>query len=228
MNQKIILGIANVLLVMPLFALAATDGTYNITVDNVGFAGGEVSGDGTYQMSDTVGEPLVGIGTSEDYQTQDGFWYMVNNTLALELDANAKDFGTVSAGTPNAVSTTATVTTDAMGGYDLFISEDHSLTHTDGTTTIDDYAGTIAVPTVWSGTGFGFTVVSGTNVEAKWGTTPNNNYAGIPLSDTLFYEKFNFTSGGDDTVMEYKIDTETTQKSGDYSNTLTYTAISKL
>ncbi len=229
MNKKIIILLVFSIVILPSIVFAATDGTYNITVDNVGFAGGEVSGDGSYQISDTVGEPLVGLGASEDYKVQDGFWYMVNNTLALALDSNTKDLGVVTAGTPNTATTTATVTTDAWGGYDLLISEDHSLVHSvDGITTISDYAGTIAVPTAWSGVGFGFTVTSGAGVDAKWGTSPNNNYAGITTTDTVFHDKAGFTSGGDDTVIEYKIDVPSTQKSGVYANVVTYTAISKL
>lgn len=216
-------------LALPIIVLAATDGTYNISVDNVGFAGGELSNDSTYNLSDTIGTPLVGLGTSTNYKTQDGFWYMVNNTIAIVLDSNTKDLGTITPGSPNTASTTATVTTDAWGGYELLISEDHSMTHTgDGTTTIADYAGTIATPTAWSGAGLGITVTSGSGVAAKWGTSPNNNYAGIPTTDTVFHDKSGFTSGGDDTVIEYKADVPSTQKSGTYTNTVTYTAISKL
>ncbi len=216
-------------LCVPIFVLAATDGTYNITVDNIGFAGGEASGDGTYQLMDTVGEPIVGVGTSEDYKSQDGFWYMVNSTISLTLDSNTKDLGTVTAGTPKTANTTATVVTDSAGGYDLLISENHAMTHVgDGTTTISDYAGTIATPTAWTGTGLGFTITSGTGVEAKWGTSPNNNYAGMPTTDTIFHEKTGYTSGDDDTVVEYKVDVPGAQKSGVYTNTVTYTAISKL
>ncbi len=229
MSKKVILSLAMILLVLPIIVIAATDGTYNITVDNIGFAGGEASADGTYNLSDTVGTPLVGLGTSTNYKTQDGFWYMVNNTIALVLDSNTKDLGTITPGSPNTATTTATVTTDAWGGYELLISENHSLTHTvDGTTTIADYAGTIATPTAWSGTGLGFTVTNGSGVAAKWGTSPNNNYAGIPTTDTVFHDKSGYTSGGDDTVVEYKADVPSTQKSGTYTNTVTYTAISKL
>ncbi len=213
---------------MPIVVFAATDGTYNISVDNVGFAGGEVSGDGTYSLSDTVGEPLVGLGTSTNFKTQDGFWYMVNNTLSLTLDSNTKDLGIVIAGTPNTATTTATVVTDAWGGYELLIRENNELTNVaDGTTTIIDYAGTIAIPTSWSGTGFGFTVVSGSDVAVKWGTGPYN-YAGIPILNTVFHDKTGYTSGGDDTVVEYMVDVLSTQKSGTYNNAITYTAISKL
>lgn len=223
------ISVASILWVIPFLVMAATDGTYNITIDNVGFAGGEEIGDGTYDLSDTIGTPLVGTGGGVNYKTQDGFWYMVNNTLELVLDSNTKDLGTVTAGSPNTASTTVTVTTDAAGGYDLLISEDDNMTSSeDGTTTIDDYTGTIDTPTAWSGVGFGFTVVSGSGVHSKWGASPNNNYAGMTTAGTIFHSKEGYTSGNDNTVVEYKVDIPGTQRSGVYTNIVTYTAISKL
>lgn len=212
---------------LPLLVFAATDGTYNITVDNVGFAGGEPIDDGTYVIMDTIGEPIVGVGTGTSYMSQAGFWYMVNNTLSLELDSSTQDMGIVTAGTPQTGATTATVTTDAPGGYDLLISQNNNMTHTgDGTTTIPAFAGTVASPVAWSGVGLGFTVTSGSDVEAKWGS--GSNYAAIPKTDTVFHEKPGFTSGGDDTVIGYQVDVASSQKSGAYANIITYTAISKL
>ncbi len=228
-NMKKITIIIIGLLILPVIALAATDGVYNITVDNIGFSGGESITDSVYDLFDTIGEPLVGIANSEDYKTQDGFWYIANNTISLGLDSNTKDLGTVVAGTPNTAMTSVTVITDAPGGYDLLISKDHELTHSiDGSTTIPDYTGSIATPTTWSGIGLGFTITSGTDVDVKWGTTPNNNYAGIPNLDTVFHEKSGYTSGDDITVIEYKIDVSGTQRSGEYTNNITYAAISKL
>ncbi len=229
MNKKIIIGLVTGIFAIPLIVLGATDGTYNITVDNIGFAGGELSGDGAYQLTDTIGEPIVGVGASADYQTQAGLWYMLNNTLSFVLDSNTEDLGTVIAGIPNMGSTVATVTTDAWGGYDLLISQNHDLLHAeDNTTTIDAYAGTIAVPTVWSGVGLGFAVTGGSGVEAKWGTNPNFKYAGIPNANAIVHEKMGYTSGGDATTIGYKIDVPSTQKAGSYNNVLTYTVITHL
>ena len=218
-------------LIFPMISFAATDGTYNITVDNIGFAGGEVSGDGTYQMTDTIGEPVVGLGTSEDYQTQSGFWYELNNTLSLTLDSNTKDLGLLIPGSPNTGTSKATVTTDAWGGYNLLIHQNHDLLHTvDATTTIGGFAtGDIATPALWgTGKGLGISVISGSGVDAKWGTSPGFKYASVPNVATVIHEKAGYTSGGDDTIVEYKIDVDSTQKSGAYNNLVTYTAISNL
>ena len=215
---------------LPSVVLAYGSANYKINLDNFGFGGSPGTSSANYRLSDTIGEPVVGIGSSANYKTKAGFWFMVDYMISLELDSNSKDLGVVTPGTPNTASTIATVTTDAVGGYDLLISENHSLTHNiDGTTTITDFPGTIASPIAWSGTGLGFTVTGGTGVEAKWGSAPNNNYAGIPTTDTLFHEKNGYTGGsGDDTTVQYKIDVPTTQKSGIYSNTIIYTAITKL
>jgi hypothetical protein len=102
------------------------------------------------------------------------------------------------------------------------------MTHTDAVTTIPFYSGTISSPTPWSGVGLGFTITSGTNVEAKWGADPNYNYAGFPGSDAKIHEKTGYKSGEDDTVIGYKVDAASSQKSGIYSNMITYTAMTKL
>ncbi len=230
-NISIIISIIGIYLSLSGIVFAATDGVYNISLDNVGFAGGEESTDGTYNSSDTIGTPLVGLSSDgTNYSSQDGFWYMVNNTISLSLNSATKDLGVVVAGTPNTATTIATVITDSAGGYDLFISNNHELIHTnDGTTTIASYAGTITTPTAWSGAGFGFSIINGSDVdEAKWGSSPNNKYAGIPTVDTMFYNKSGYTSGADNTTIEYKIDVPSSQKSGLYTNTVTYTAMSKL
>ncbi|PID52728.1 MAG: hypothetical protein CR972_00430 [Candidatus Moraniibacteriota bacterium] len=229
MKRNILLSIFCGAILVPVCALAMTDNTYNITIDNVGFAGGEPIDDGTYQLMDTIGEPIVGVGSSANFSTQAGFWFMLNTTLSLVLDSATEDLGTVVPGVPNTGSTIVTVTTDAPGGYDLLISQNHDMLHTgDSSTTIAAYAGTIASPTTWTNTGLGFTITDGTSVDAKWGTNPNFNYAGIPGVDTIFHEKVGYTSGGDDTTIGYQIDVPPSQKTGTYTNTVTYTAVSKL
>lgn len=215
------------LIFAPHISLAMSSETYKINADVVG-AGGNLGTSETYKLTDTLGQPVIGIGGSETYNLKAGFWYMVNYALSLSVDSNTVNLGTITPGTPTTGQSILTVTTDSWGGYDLFTSQNHSMMHTDATTTIPDYSCAIANPCLWSGTGLGFTLTSGTQVESKWGSTPNFKYAAFPLSATIFHTKTGYTSGGDQTTVGYKLDTPATQKSGAYSNIITYTATSKL
>jgi hypothetical protein len=124
----------------------------------------------------------------------------------------------------------AIVKTDA-GGYDLYVQRPTPLTHTDNVTTIPDISGNIASPAAWTeGTtkGFGFTLTAGTQVEAKYGTNPNYNYAALPAGSTLFHTRTGLNGGVPEvTTMQYRADTTTTQKQGTYTTNVIYTATTK-
>lgn len=227
MKTKIIL-IAFLIFTIPTLALAVTQSeNYKVTADNFGFAGDEGSSE-TYNLTDTIGEPIVGTGTSENYGTQSGFWYKENILMSVVLDTTTEDLGTLTPGTPNTGETVVSVTTDCVAGYDLYVKQDTQMTHTDTTTTIPNYSCDITTPCLWTGTGLGFSITAGTSVDAKWGTSPNFKYAYFPSTDTKIHEKTTYSLNADDTTVEYKIDTPSTQKAGTYSNNITYTAISKL
>jgi hypothetical protein len=129
-----------------------------------------------------------------------------------------------------------TYTVDAIvrtgaGGYDLYVQRPTPLTHTDTVTTIPDISGTIASPAAWTeGTtkGFGFTLTAGTQVEAKYGTNPNYNYAALPSGSTIFHSRTGLNGGIPEvTTIQYRADTTTTQKQGTYSTQVIYTATTK-
>lgn len=216
-----------VMIVFPTIVFAMGSTNYKINADVIGVGGG-LGTSSSYKLFDTAGEPVIGIGQSANYDIKAGFAYMVNYSLSFLVDSNTVNLGTVTPGSSATGQSTLTVTTDSWGGYDILISENHALLHTDAVTTLSDYVCTIASPCLWSGNGFGFTVKSGTGVDAKWGTNPNYKYAGIPGVDTLFHSKTGYTSGGDSTVVGYEVAPPSTQRSGTYSNILTYTATSKL
>lgn len=121
----------------------------------------------------------------------------------------------------------AVVRTDAPG-YDLYIQSLGLLTHTDTTTTIPNITSTIASPATWSEgvtKGLGFTVTAATQLEAKWGTSPNFAYAAVPASPTVYHSR----SGENGTTVEttnlqFRADTTASQKQGTYKTTLVYTA----
>lgn len=160
------------------------------------------------------------------------------------LDITAGDpvaFGSLTSGIPIKApnpGTVASVTTSAANGYTLGLSDgiastDSSMVHTDTTTHIADYAGTIAIPTVWSGTGVGITNFAGDHKDAKWGagTTYNdalNKYAGIPQTATTAYTATGFHAAADTSNWAFEIDVPNSQKTGAYSGAITYTATAVL
>ncbi len=206
---------------------AMTSENYKINADDFGL-GGNLGTSENYNLTDTIGEPIVGVGTSENYKSKAGFWYMVDSSISLSVDSATADLGNLTPGTPNEAQSTLTVTTDSWGGYDLYVEQNSSLTHTDTSTTIGDYSCSIVSPCLWTGIGLGFTIKSGTGVDSKWGTDPDFKYAAFPLSATIFHEKLDYASGGDETIVGYKVDASSSQKSGSYSNIITFTASAKL
>ena len=225
---KNIILIISFIILTPSVAFAAMSSTnYKINADVIG-TGGDDGSSANYGLTDTLGQPVIGIGSSTNYKAKQGFWYMIATAISLVVDSNTVNLGTLTPGTPVTGDSTLTVTTDAWGGYELYVSQNGQLTHTDTVTTIPDYSCAIASPCSWSGVGLGFSISSGTNVDAKWGTSPNLNYAAFPLTQTKFHETIDYKSGGDNTVIEYKVDAPTSQKSGQYSNIITYTAAEKL
>ncbi|HEX3082605.1 MAG TPA: hypothetical protein VHQ86_05110, partial [Candidatus Saccharimonadia bacterium] len=113
-------------------------------------------------------------------------------------------------------------------GYNLAISEDHDLTHTDTVTTIGPVAGSVASPAAWTEgttTGLGFTLTAGSQIEGKWGTSPNYDYAALPTSDATFHSRTGYLGGSaDTTTLQFRLDVPASQKSGKYSNTVTISA----
>lgn len=212
---------------LPGFVFAMSSTNYKINADVIG-ASGELGSSASYKITDTFGESVAGIGSSASYSLEQGFQYMINTGISLTVDSNAKNLGSVVPGSAVTGQSTLGVVTDSWGGYDLLISENNAMLHTDAVTTIPDYSCAISSPCAWTGNGFGFTIISGSDVEAKWGTNPNYNYAAVPLSDTIFHSKAGYTSGEDETVVGYNVLPVSSQKAGIYSNIILFTVLAKL
>ena len=227
MKRLILFSIACFFSATPVIVFAMGSANYKINADIVGGNGGIGSSD-NYRIQDTLGEPVAGRGSSLDYSLQQGFQYMLNTGISLTIDSDTHDFGMVSPGASVQGQSILMTTTDSWGGYNLLISENHAMLSTDAVTTIPDFSCSVNSPCAWSGNGFGFTVLSGTNVESKWGTSPSYYYAAAPVSDTVFHTKNGYTSGGDQTTVGYDVNPPSSQDVGTYSNIITYTALAKL
>lgn len=152
-------------------------------------------------------------------------------------------FGNLTPGTPicSATETVASVTTNAANGYTMYISDsvaasNSALLHTDTTTRIADYAGTMDTPTAWVSTGLGVTMFAAdTSKEAKWGTGTTvcdalNKYSGVPqnASGTTAHTVTGYHAGADTSTYGWKVDSPGTQKTGSYSGDTTFTATAVL
>jgi|GEM_PF-951158 len=157
--------------------------------------------------------------------------------IEIELTGGTSiDFGDLVPGEPSksGSGTEISVMTSSANGYQLFIKDDvlnsdSSLLHTDESTRIADYAGTVEVPTSWSGDGLGFCLYHGTNKDAKWGTgttydDANNKYAGVPRTNTLIMNKTGFSESWDLSHIGWQINVSNSQKTGAYSGIITISA----
>lgn len=209
---------------------------YKIPADVISGAGGE-SGSINYLLQQNLGESFIQRTASSTYGIEAGFLQSVNTTLTLTLGSNNVNFGALNPGGSGTQNLTVDVKTDAWNGYSLSIQEDHSLRHTDTVTTIPDFPGTIAVPVTWNTQdAFGFTLLSGTCIDSKWNS--GNDYAAVPTSSTETHNTGRqYTgcpgykapaTGADTTTARYRLDPPTTQKSGVYTNLITFTATGSL
>lgn len=160
-------------------------------------------------------------------------------SLTLGVDSATLGFGNLLPGSVITGTTVATVTTNYPNGYSLSISDtisgsNSALLHTDTTTRIADYAGTVSTPTSWSGTGLGVCLYSATGKNtSQWGTgttasDSNNKYAGVPQTATEIHAKTGSPTASDQSSVGYKLVVPNTQKTGSYSGDVTYTATGAL
>lgn len=156
-------------------------------------------------------------------------------SLTLDVDENSINLGNLLPGFAVTGTTSTTVTTNYPNGYALSVQDNVSgsnslLLHTDSSTRIADYAGTIGTPTSWSGTGLGICLYSATGKDTeKWGTgttesDENNKYAGIPENTTQIHAKTGSPTSNDISKIGYKLMVPDSQKTGTYSGIITITA----
>ena len=198
----------------PISAQALDSATYKIPQFNLPSFGSTINST-NYGIRATSG-PIVGVASSTNFGLDTGFPAVTGSVVSLTLNSTNVNLGDLSPGSPVSNTTTTTVATDSSAGYTLAIQKDHLLQHTNTVNTISDYPNPISTPTTFSGTGFGFSVSSGTGVDPKWNS--GTKYAAIPtLTTTTYHSVIQSISAPDNTTINFKVDVPTSQAAGLYS-----------
>lgn len=196
---------------------------YRVDRDVLNFGGGEGQSPSWVNFG-SLGEVAAGLSLSANYAVNAGMPAQLNTSLTIAVDSATASFGTATPGTPLDAATVVTVTTDAAAGYSL--AAQYSGPLSSGSDTVADFAGTVAAPVAWSGTGFGFTVSAGTAVEAKWSS--GAAYAAFSTTAAEIHAPAPTPGVPDATTVSYRVDVPTSQASGAYATTVTYTAAATL
>ncbi len=165
-----------------------------------------------------------------------------NNTINLTINENLTlscngditiDEGTpgLTAGNPESAHSTCTVTTNDEDGYDFSVINDFTSGNVmrNGSYSIPDYASPVNTPTPYIGEGLAFSIYDAPQKESKWGTgnschDTDNNYAAFPDSNTTITSNTQYAHDATDIGICYRINVLSTQASGIYTGSVTYTA----
>lgn len=215
--------LATVALAQPVFADRFTSPNYTIDASTIGntFGGSQTSAN--YALVSSGGESVIGNGTSGSYKLGEGYVAQLDRAMELTLDNATINLGTVTPGTSKTANLVASVRTDAPG-YVLGVNQNHDLQF--GAYTIPGVSGSIGSPVTWSESstkGLGFSLVStnATAIPGKW--SAGASYAAFPSSSTTFYSRSGYTGGATDTLtMRVRLDTQSSQVGGAYTNTVTW------
>jgi len=198
---------------------AMTSSNYAMPQYQSGFFSGSSTSQ-NYRLN-AVSAGVLGNPTSSSYRLNVGFPSVTGGTVTLSLDSGAVNLGKLSPGVPISGQTTATVTTDSATGYSIALQKNQLLSLSDGSQSIVDLSAFVSAPAPWVGPGFGLTMLSGSAIEAKWGS--GTNYAAIPTGAyATVHSVPNGISAPDVTVVKYKLDVSSLQVSGQYSTHVSY------
>jgi hypothetical protein len=228
-------------------AQVMTSSNYQIQSDSVNFNGG-YSSSTSYQLESTAGEVATGELGSASYAVRAGYQQMQESYIALSADGNVSlspSIPGISGGTATG-STTVTVTTDSLAGYELTIQASDSPAMQSGANTIADYIPGGSDPdfdfTIGASDAyFGFSP-EGADIVQKFldnGSTVCNQMGGSDTSDKcwdgLTTSPVNIAVGsgsnhpsGVDTVIQFQVGIggSVIQPAGSYVATTTITATS--
>lgn len=206
--------------IIPQYSQAISSSSYQIPQYQLPQGGG-TSDSSNFELRSTI-TTISGVAASDNYSLDTAFPSVTGVMISLNLDSANVNLGSLTPGSPITGTTTATVATNSAAGYTLAIQKDKLMTHTDTTTTISDFTGTIGTPTTYTNgvdEGLGFTVSAGTNVDSKW--SGGTKFAAIPTQiRTTYHSLISSISSPNNTTITYKLDVPASQKPGSYSTSV--------
>jgi hypothetical protein len=219
---------------------AATN--YNIPFDVLDSGGADVSKSGNYLLSDSIGEPVIGYGSTSNYVLNSGYRQpSASEYLSLSCSGSVS-IGSIAGTGQKTGSGTCIVYTDAYSGYNLGWSV---LTGSGGTNTgylINQYNDTIApltpvvtnIPETWSvdvaDSEWGGRLRSNSSdVFAEWGTdAASEKWLNIATSNRTIVTRTTATQQeGSLEIVQFRseVGSSKLQSTGVYQTTVTFTAV---
>jgi hypothetical protein len=124
-----------------------------------------------------------------------------------------------------------TISTNKANGYNLQLADsDATTTLVSGANTIPAHAGTFAAPTALATNKWGYAVATAGGFDASYSAETNSGssttkWAGVPASGSPTTLKTTATTATNDTTtVWYGVKVDTTNPTGTYTDTVTYTA----
>ena len=181
----------------------------------------------------------LGVAKAAEDSEQQTIVLYVTSTITLTLATSTINLGTLTPGTPVNGNTSLTVTTNDHNGFNLQVKRD------DTDSTLDlDADGTVNFPdaTAWNysapnattspevGANLSFRLmVAGTDAALQntgfWGTDGAKLWAGFPTTNQRVTGISSWVGAAQNVAYEFRADAPATQESGQYTGTITFTAI---
>lgn len=216
--------------------------SYIIEMGNLNMTGGRKTSN-SFNLTDTVGQNAPGQYDGSTFILKSGFQY-IHDTLtefSFSIDDLSIDLGTLIPESPVTDTNIITITSPVGRGYQIYAHQNHSLKNMSGytipDTTCDSSACSESVEGLWTQSttyGFGLNAVglndtnpTGIGTSQYFPTTDHfRQFANYELSETAQVIMSETVSVKDRSAqITYKANISPLQSSGNYQNTITFTAV---
>ena len=220
-----------------------TGGTNFLSPDTFNSGGGEVAKSNNYRLTDSIGEPVIGFGSTANYKLESGYRHSESAQGILSFSCSSTvNLGSVVGTGQKTGSGSCTVVTDVAAGYNLSWAV---LSGSGGVSTgslISEYNDVIApfvpsvadMPNTWSvaasSAAWGARLSSrSTDTAGEWGTDGSSDkWLNVATVARSIISRATPTSGGGSTeIMQFRAEVgpSSFKPTGTYRSTVTLTAV---